>query len=150
MSLQNTSIGLSLILRPCCHWPTPASGCGSQMEFSSSLAREQHRSTSCRRDWKRLNPQKILGALINGATASAYSGYYYRTPDLILTTSATVQLSVPPDMCWRPKPVTKLICERELFKFLWFPLSYVLPNSRNSLKLRSTTNPRARIRNSDD
>jgi capsular exopolysaccharide synthesis family protein len=28
-----------------------------------------------------IDPQKLLGALINGATASAYSGYYYRTPD---------------------------------------------------------------------
>lgn len=28
-----------------------------------------------------INPQKLLGALINGATASAYSGYYYRTPE---------------------------------------------------------------------
>ena len=28
-----------------------------------------------------IDPQKLLGALINGAKESAYSGYYYRTPD---------------------------------------------------------------------
>ena len=27
-----------------------------------------------------LDPKKTLGALVNGATVSAYSGYYYRTP----------------------------------------------------------------------
>ena len=49
------------------------------MESFWSRAKELPRNSSCKAGLEALEPQKVIGAFSTAQSASAYSGYYYRT-----------------------------------------------------------------------